>query len=451
MRRNIVFVCKSCGYESPRWLGRCPLCGEWDTFEKKSISDEAKKKSRKRTDISPYKLSDIKSFQKDRYLTEDEDLNRVLGGGFIMGQVALLGGEPGIGKSTLLLQVSHSLIQRGIRVLYASGEESPEQIKMRAERLGFKSSNLELLSTVYVDELLSVVERERYDFVVVDSIQTFYYQEMSSPPGSPSQLREATKSFIEYAKKKGAVFILVGHITKSGEIAGPKILEHLVDSVFYFEGDRFSYNRILRSIKNRFGPSGEIAIYEITEKGLVSADERSLIGDLKKRENVTGVSIFPLLEGTRPICVEIQSLTSKTPFIGNPRRVFQGIERQRGSMLIAVLEKKLKIEFFDEDVFIKISGGLSVRDPSADLSIIASILSSKYDVPVIDSVFIGEVSLTGEVRPSVFPEKRVQAILKYGVKRIFLSEDSFHKNLKVQVFEIGHISELKSLFNKKVK
>ncbi len=447
MKKKNFYVCTNCGYTSAKWLGKCPECGAWDSFVLKE-EEESKGKSRVSFE-KPVSFLEIEKSYFERFSSGDEEFDRVLGGGFVNGEVLLIAGEPGIGKSTLILQIAQGVSRHSSKVLYVSGEESLEQVKMRAERLGIEGKNLYLLSTVYMEDVLSALEESSYSLCIIDSIQTLHFGRIDSTPGSILQLREVTKASIEVAKKNGIVFVLIGHVTKSGDIAGPKILEHLVDAVFYFEGERFSNTRILRSIKNRFGATHEIALYELTSEGLKKADEGKTIGELSQRKNVYGITIFPLLEGTRPILVEIQALTTETPFMGNPRRMFQGIERARGAMLIALIEKRLNVKLFQDDVFLKVSDGLFVREPSADLSVIASILSSKFEVPVIDTVFVGEVSLSGEIKPERAIEKRISGLKTFGLKSIVGNFKK--KDLSFEGFDfypIKNISELKSIFKR---
>ena len=446
MKEKKYYVCSECGYKTTKWTGRCPQCGNWNTFVEKK---EDKKSVKKEIDESKIvSLFNIKNEKEIRFSTGIEEFDRVLGGGLVKGEVILLGGEPGIGKSTILLQVAES-VSNSKKVLYVSGEESVAQIKLRADRLGLKGENILILSTNSVEEILGVIEKTVPDLLIVDSIQTVFFESMSFSAGSVVQIREVASKLIEVSKKGAITTFLVGHITKGGEIAGPKVLEHLVDAVLYFEGDRFHQGRILRAIKNRFGASFEIGLFEITSKGLLPLSDPFNLWGEENRERESGISIFAAIEGSRPLLVEIQSLVSKSPFIGNPRRMFAGVDRNRATMLIAVMEKKLGIKFYEDDVFVKVSGGLNIQDPAIDLALAASLISSKKGIKIEnDSIFIGEISLGGKIMPPFMVDARISEAKKFGFKNIYTS-DMIKETLKkgINIHKIKNIYQLKNIFN----
>ena len=413
------FICQSCGYETIKWLGRCPSCNEWDSFveevyEKKNIAPIVFK------DVAVEKLMDVKIDKEDRIMTNIHELDRVLGGGIVEGSLTLVGGDPGIGKSTLLIQVASKLTHKDLKVLYVSGEESPKQVKMRAERLNLKSNELFILSETNLDIIKNTIDNISPDILIVDSIQTVYEPNITSAPGSVSQVREATHTLMKIAKGKGIATFIVGHVTKEGSIAGPRVLEHMVDTVLYFEGEMYQSYRILRAVKNRFGSTNEIGMFEMRDIGLVEVENPSEVLISGRPVNTSGTVVVPSMEGTRPMLVEIQSLVSSTAF-GMPRRATMGIDYNRAILMIAVLEKKLAFNIQTCDVYINIVGGLQTKEPAMDLGIITSIASSYSDY-AIDSktIVMGEVGLTGEVRRVSFIDKRINEAAKLGFKKAII-------------------------------
>ncbi|MDR9798168.1 MAG: DNA repair protein RadA [Bacillaceae bacterium] len=419
------FICQSCGYESPKWMGKCPGCGEWNSMVEEVIKPKGKHRiafshSESSTVSKPSPIHQIQAAQEPRMLTGLHEFNRVLGGGIVKGSLVLIGGDPGIGKSTLLLQVSSQLAERGNDVLYISGEESLKQTKLRSDRLGVKGERLFVLSETDLEIIIQSIMETEPAFVIIDSIQTIYNSEIASAPGSVSQVRECTAELMRLAKTKGIPIFIVGHVTKDGTIAGPRILEHMVDTVLYFEGDRHHTYRILRAVKNRFGSTNEIGIFEMKEAGLKEVLNPSEVFLEERAKGASGSTVVASMEGTRPVLVEIQALITPTSF-GNPRRMANGIDHNRVSLLMAVLEKRVGLLLQNQDAYLKVAGGVKLDEPSIDLAICISIASSFKDVPTnIYDVFVGEVGLTGEIRRVSRIEQRVQEAAKLGFKRIFL-------------------------------
>ncbi|MBD5218414.1 MAG: DNA repair protein RadA [Bacteroidales bacterium] len=446
-----VYVCSNCGYDSAKWLGQCPSCHEWNTFAEEKIPQKGKGLSLNGGSQSqPIKLTEIQPLEEPRIHLPSEELNRVLGGGLVAGSLTLLGGEPGIGKSTLLLQNILSIRQR--RILYISGEESATQLKLRADRLGKVSENTLILCETSLDRILTHIEKVKPGIVVVDSIQTIYNPELESAAGSVSQVRECATALLRYAKESGVPVILVGHINKEGVIAGPKVLEHIVDTVLQFEGDRQYLYRLLRSIKNRFGSTSEIGIYEMVEKGLreVANPSEMLLSD-NREEEMSGIAIGVTLEGIRPFLVEVQALVSSAAY-GTPQRSVTGFDQRRLNMLLAVLEKRAKFRLGQKDVFLNIAGGIKVSDPSLDLAVVASVMSSNFDIPLpSDVVMAGEVGLSGEIRTVTRIEHRVAEAEKLGFRRIYVPKGNLKgvsRKFKIEIKEVGKIEELlASLFS----
>lgn len=411
------YVCQECGYESYKWLGRCPSCDKWNTFVeeiyKKGSKDDILESS---IEYNIEKLKDVKVGEENRVLTGIEELDRVLGGGIVKGSLILVGGDPGIGKSTLLIQVANNLSNKGLKVLYVSGEESPKQIKIRAERLKLYSEELFILSETNLDIIINAVNKINPDIMIIDSIQTIYNADISSAPGSVSQVRETTHRIMNIAKTKEIATFIVGHVTKEGSIAGPRVLEHMVDTVLYFEGEMYHTYRILRSVKNRFGSTNEIGMFEMRDKGLIQVKNPSEVLLSGRPIDTSGTIVVPSIEGTRPMLIEIQSLVSPTVF-GMPRRVATGIDYNRAILMVAVLEKKLGYNFQNFDAYINIAGGIQSREPAVDLGIICSLASSYRDKPISSrTVVMGEVGLTGEIRAISFVEKRIKESEKIGFK-----------------------------------
>lgn len=429
------FICQNCGYETFKWLGKCPSCNEWNSF----VEEIYEKKNIVKVDlknVSVEKLMDVKIDKEDRIVTNIQELDRVLGGGIVEGSLILVGGDPGIGKSTLLIQVASILTNNDLKVLYVSGEESPKQVKMRAERLNLKSDELFILSETNLDIIKNTIDSISPDILIVDSIQTVYDPNITSAPGSVSQVREATHTFMKISKKEGIATFIVGHVTKDGSIAGPKVLEHMVDTVLYFEGEMYQSYRMLRAVKNRFGSTNEIGMFEMRDIGLIEVENPSEVLISGRPVNTSGTVVVPSIEGTRPMLVEIQSLVSSTAF-GMPRRATMGIDYNRAILMIAVLEKKLAYNMQNCDVYINIVGGLQTKEPAMDLGIIISIASSYGDL-AIDSktIVMGEVGLTGEVRRVSFIDKRIYEAVKLGFKKAIIPKINMKDMNKIDGIEI---------------
>lgn len=448
------YYCQECGYESLKWLGRCPGCEKWNTLVEEivqplSISDRGAA-SFSSMPQEPKLLSQIELSTVERLKSNLNEFDRVLGGGIVPGMLILIGGDPGIGKSTLLLQVSSLLSSNAKgdnpcnKVLYVTGEESIQQIKLRADRLNIKTDNLYILSECNMSYILTQVEHLMPQMVVIDSIQTVYMPEVSSSPGSVSQIRECTTALMYLAKGKSIPIFVVGHVTKEGSIAGPKVLEHIVDTVLYFEGDEQYTYRILRTIKNRFGSTNEIGVFEMLETGLVEINSPSAAFLSQKPQGVSGSVVTAAIEGTRPILVEIQALVSPTNF-GLPRRESFGIDYNRMSILLAILEKKIGLHLGQYDVFVNVAGGMKVAEPAVDLSVACSVVSSLLDRVVPSSIIIfGEVGLSGEVRSVSFVEKRIEEALKLGFKQCVLpisNKERLKKDTPINLMGVGTLME----------
>jgi len=427
VKRKTKFICQECGYESPKWMGKCPGCGQWNKMveevevtgaQRRGAFAHAQPGSNLLT--KPMKINAIEMENEPRILTDLNELNRVLGGGVVKGSLVLIGGDPGIGKSTLLLQVSSQLANKGNPVLYISGEESLRQTKLRAERLGIASENLLVYSETNLEEISRTIESENPSFVIIDSIQTVFHPEVTSAPGSVSQVRECTAELMRIGKTKGIAIFIVGHVTKEGSIAGPRLLEHMVDTVLYFEGERHHTYRILRAVKNRFGSTNEMGIFEMKEFGLEEVENPSEIFLEERSRGAAGSTVVASMEGTRPVLVEIQALISPTSF-GNPRRMATGIDHNRVPLLMAVLEKRVGMLLANQDAYLKVAGGVKLDEPAIDLAIAVSIASSFRDRPTNPTdCIIGEVGLTGEVRRVSRIEQRVQEAAKLGFERVIL-------------------------------
>lgn len=439
-----VYFCTSCGYESPKWLGRCPGCGEWNTMSEEKITVSKGGSKSKNKSAKPVKLSDIEVTEEQRLKMPSSELNRVLGGGLVAGSMTLIGGEPGIGKSTLLLQNVLSIRNR--RILYVSGEESASQLKMRADRLGKVAENTFILCETNLENILEQMEVVKPEIVVIDSIQTLATDAIESASGSVSQVRECAARLLRYAKEENVPVILVGHINKDGAIAGPKVLEHIVDIVLQFEGDRQYLYRILRSIKNRFGSTSEIGIYEMVHKGLkeVKNPSEMLLSDNRNTE-MSGIAIGITLEGIRPFLIEVQALVSSAAY-GTPQRSVTGFDQRRLNMLLAVLEKRARFKLGQKDVFLNIAGGLKISDPAIDMAVVASVMSSNFDVSIPRrTAFIGEVGLSGEIRTVTRVDQRVAEAQKLGFERVYIPTDNL-KGVKdtfsIKLVEVGSVQEL---------
>lgn len=424
------FICQQCGYETSKWLGKCPSCNEWNSFVEEIYDvKEEKKSSLNLSETKIEKLMDVQIQHEHRISTDVEELDRVLGRGIVKGSLVLVGGDPGIGKSTLLIQIANNLSNKGLKVLYASGEESAKQIKIRAERLNIKSDELYILSETNLDIIRNTVEKILPDILIIDSIQTVYNPEISSAPGSVSQVREATHVIMKLAKKQNIATFIVGHVTKEGSIAGPRVLEHMVDTVLYFEGELYHTYRVLRAVKNRFGSTNEIGMFEMRDIGLVQVKNPSEVLLSGRPTNTSGTIVVPSIEGTRPMLVEIQSLVSSTVF-GMPRRVAMGIDYNRVVLMVAVLEKKVGYPLQNYDVYINIVGGLQTKEPAIDLGIICSIASSYRDIAIDPKITVmGEVGLAGEIRTVGFIDKRLKEASKLGFETAIIPKSNL-KDLK---------------------
>lgn len=434
-KSKVAYFCQSCGFESPKWLGKCPSCQQWNTFveeviEKINVAVPTWKSNSTTTQRAnkPVQVSEITFDEEQRMLTPDKEFNRVLGGGIVAGSLVLIGGEPGIGKSTLMLQLA--LNMPNLKVLYVSGEESERQIKMRAERLQseVKSQNSEVGSGCFIltetstQNIFKQIEQLEPDLVVIDSIQTLYSSHIESTPGSVSQVRECTAELLRFAKESSTPVFLIGHITKDGMIAGPKILEHMVDTVLQFEGDRHHVYRILRAVKNRFGSASELGIYEMLGEGLREVSNPSEILLSQRDEPLSGITISATLEGMRPMLIETQALVSTSAY-GTPQRTATGFDTRRMSMLLAVLEKRCGFKLGAKDVFLNITGGIRVEDPAIDLGLAAAIISSHEDIPIpFKTCFAGEIGLSGEIRAVNRIEQRIAEAHKLGFEQIFVSK-----------------------------
>ncbi|AVF20206.1 DNA repair protein, RadA-like protein [Paenibacillus larvae subsp. larvae] len=426
-KQKTKFYCQDCGYESIKWLGKCPDCGAWNTFVEeiqKIMKTQGMDSSLFQTKEKPQPIINIESSPEPRVITENRELNRVLGGGFVPGSLILVGGDPGIGKSTLLLQTSYSLAKSGQKVLYISGEESVKQTRLRADRLNAMSRLLYVLCETNLESIEEAIREVEPDFMVIDSIQTVYHPSVTSAPGTVSQVRECTGHFMRIAKTKGIATVLVGHVTKEGAIAGPRMLEHMVDCVLYFEGERHHSYRVLRAVKNRFGSTNEIGIFEMQETGLTEVHNPSELFLSERPLGVAGSTVVASMEGTRPVLVEIQALVSMTNF-PSPRRMATGIDYNRLSLIIAVLEKRVGLFLQNQDAYLNVAGGVRLDEPAVDLAAAISIASSfKEQATQPFDVVFGEVGLTGEVRGVSRVEQRVNEAQKLGFKRVIMPEKS---------------------------
>lgn len=447
-----IFVCTNCGATSPKWVGKCTSCEEWNTYQEEILMKETKQEEKKKAWKSvsngtalnnPVPLPDIKAGTTERLVTPDSELNRVLGGGIVPGSIVLIGGQPGIGKSTLMLQIA---LELPVQVLYVSGEESEEQIKMRADRIGIARPECFIFTQTNVSKILTQAQKLKPELLVIDSIQTLASPHIESTPGSVSQVRECAGELQRFAKETGIPVFIIGHITKEGSLAGPKLLEHIVDSVLQFEGDRHYTYRILRTIKNRFGSTDEMGIYEMQANGLREVSNPSELLMSQRDEDLSGSAIAATMEGMRPMLIETQALVS-TAVYGTPQRSATGYDLRRLSMLLAVLEKRVGFPFGQNDVFLNLAGGIRVDDPALDLAIISALISSLQDISVPQDVcFAAEVGLSGEIRSVSRIEQRIQEADRLGFQKIFISKyntkglDTSRYN--IQIHTIGKIEEL---------
>jgi DNA repair protein RadA/Sms len=444
------FFCQNCGHSSPKWEGKCSSCNEWNTYVEEVVSTKSASADKPKLGSAGKQyvirsITEIEANPETRYRTPDKEFDRVLGGGLVPGSLTLIGGEPGIGKSTLLLQLA--LQWKGKKILYISGEESEGQIKMRAERIGIRNAECYILTETSTLKLFKQIKKLQPDVIIVDSIQTVYSELIESTPGSVSQIRECTGEFLRFAKESDTPVILVGHITKDGSIAGPKILEHMVDTVLQFEGDRHHLYRIVRAVKNRFGSTPELGIYEMKSAGLEAVSDPSRILVPDRDEPLSGVAISATLEGIRPMLIESQALVSSAVY-GTPQRSCTGFDLRRLNMLLAVLEKRCGFNLGTKDVFLNITGGLKVDDPALDLGVICAILSSNADLPVQpDNCFAAEVGLSGEIRPVNRIEQRIEEATKMGMRRIFISKRNADASvMKTKSIEVVAVAKVNDVF-----
>ena len=420
--KKSVFFCQNCGHEENKWLGQCPMCKEWNTFVEENISVSKNSTVKLAKEAEVVALKNIATDNEERIYTQITELDRVLGGGIVPGSLVLVGGDPGIGKSTLLLQVCRRLCENKKQVLYISGEESLKQIKLRANRMGEFKEDLYLLCETNLEVIRNIIEKRKPDVVVIDSIQTMYSEEVASAPGSVSQVRESTNVFMQLAKGLGISIFIVGHVTKEGTVAGPRVLEHMVDTVLYFEGDRHASYRILRGVKNRFGSTNEIGVFEMRQNGLVEVENPSEFMLNGKPEHASGSVVACSIEGTRPILIEIQALVCNSNF-GMPRRTAAGTDYNRVNLLMAVLEKRLGLHLSNYDAYVNIAGGVKMNEPAIDLGIVMAIVSSYKNHPIDEKTIVfGEVGLSGEVRAVSMPEQRVAEAKKLGFETCILPE-----------------------------
>ena len=436
-----IFECNNCGHQSSKWTGKCVECNEWNTLFERILSS-SKKNSVLNSIKIPQLINDIKGESSERIQINDNEFNRVIGNGLVNGSVILLGGEPGIGKSTLSLKIALTL---KLKVLYISGEESNQQIKLRANRLNYQNNQCFIYNETEINSIIKTSDEVTPKLIIIDSIQTIYNSEIDAIPGSVSQIKYSAEVLIKYAKERSIPIIIIGHITKDGSIAGPKVLEHMVDTVLQFEGDKNHLYRLVRSIKNRFGSTNELGIYEMNEKGLQEVNSPSKMLISTNQEQLSGIALGCSLEGVRPVMIETQALTSPATY-GNPQRSANGIDIKRLNMLLAVIEKRGGMKLSQKDVFLNITGGLKVQDPAIDLSLVSAILSSFFDFYIDHKVcFIGEVGLSGEIRPVSRINERIKEVTKMGIKTIYLSKYSKLNMNENQAFELRKVGKLQEI------
>ena len=445
--KTTVYFCQSCGYESSKWMGQCPGCHEWNSFVEEFVDKRTQAKTGAKaahTQSAPQPISAIELHEEQRCSSGMPELDRVLGGGIVSGSMVLVGGDPGIGKSTLLLQVCKNLADQKIRVLYISGEESLQQIKIRAQRIGEFSDDLKLLCETNLDDIRQTIEREKPQVVVIDSIQTMYREEISSAPGSVSQVRESTATLMQIAKGSGVTVFIVGHVTKEGVVAGPRVLEHMVDTVLYFEGDRYASYRILRGVKNRFGSTNEIGVFEMCGDGLREVENPSEYMLSGKPEHASGSVVACSMEGSRPILIEIQALVCHSNF-GIPRRTAAGTDFNRVNLLMAVLEKRLNLKMSECDAYVNIAGGIRMNEPAIDLGIVLALISSFKNRPIDEkTICFGEVGLSGEVRAVSMPAQRVAEAEKLGFTTCILPKvclDGLQQKGNIRLVGVSNVRE----------
>lgn len=445
-KTKTVYVCNNCGNDSPKWLGKCPVCGEWNTYVEEIVSKESSSRGNSNlfetSKAKPLLLKEVETGEEPRIDLHDGELNRVLGGGLVPGSLVLIGGEPGIGKSTLVLQTVLGL--RKIKTLYVSGEESARQLKLRADRINSNSENCFIVCETNLEQIFVHIQNLKPDFVIIDSIQTIFTETVESSPGSVSQVRECSASILKFAKETGTPVVLIGHINKEGSIAGPKVLEHIVDTVLQFEGDQHYMYRILRSIKNRFGSTAELGIYEMRQNGLREVSNPSELLLTQNHEGLSGVSIAAAIEGIRSFLIETQALVSTAAY-GTPQRSATGFDLRRMNMLLAVLEKRAGFKLIQKDVFLNIAGGLRVNDPAMDLSVISAVLSSSLDISIEKHVCMtGEVGLSGEIRPVNRIEQRILEAEKLGFSKILVPQNNlkgFTSKVNIEIVQVRKVEE----------
>ncbi|MFV0363109.1 MAG: DNA repair protein RadA [Suipraeoptans sp.] len=446
--KKTVFFCQNCGHEESKWLGQCPMCKEWSTFVEESVTTNKSGKHTQSRDIKAVSLSGISTDENDRVETGIIELDRVLGGGIVHGSLVLVGGDPGIGKSTLLLQVCQKLSAKNKKVLYISGEESLRQIKLRANRIGEFTDDLSLLCEVNLESIRSIIEKTRPEMVVIDSIQTMYNEDVTSAPGSVSQVRETTNQLMQIAKGLNISIFIVGHVTKEGTVAGPRVLEHMVDTVLYFEGERHGTYRILRGVKNRFGSTNEIGVFEMRKEGLVEVKNPSEFMLSGRPENASGAVVACAMEGTRPVLIEVQALVTSTNF-NLARRTAAGMDYNRVNLLMAVIDKRVGIHLSNYDAYINIAGGLKLTEPATDLAVVMAIISSYKNKAIPEDVVVyGEVGLSGEVRAVSMPEQRLAEAKKLGFKTCIMpkvSTKGLSKEDGIEIVGISTINEVMGL------
>lgn len=446
---KIQYVCSSCGAKAPQLIGRCPVCGEWGTYEEETTVETTTKRGVITRGAQPQRIHEVQAQEEMRIDMQSPELNRVLGGGLVPGSMVLLGGEPGIGKSTLALQVLMKMGEK--RTLYASGEESAKQLKLRAERLSGSPDNLYIMAETSLERILDSVTELQPEVVVVDSIQTIGTEAIDASVGSLSQVKECAARILQYAKEKNVPFIIVGHINKEGSLAGPKVLEHIVDTVLQFEGDQHYVYRILRAQKNRFGSTSELGIFEMQQDGLREVTNPSELLLSNNREGLSGIAIAAAVEGVRPLLIEVQALVASAAY-GTPQRSSTGFDARRLNMLLAVLEKRVGFKLLQKDVFVNIAGGLRVNDPAIDMAVLAAVLSSNMDIALDEQTCItGEVGLAGEIRPVNRIDQRIREAEKLGFKTIIVPRGQKYntQNLNIQVVEISRVVDaFKFLFKK---
>lgn len=445
--KTTVYFCQSCGYESSKWMGQCPGCHEWNSFVEEFVDKRTQAKTGAKAahpQSAPQPISAIELHEEQRCSSGMPELDRVLGGGIVSGSMVLVGGDPGIGKSTLLLQVCKNLADQKIRVLYISGEESLQQIKIRAQRIGEFSDDLKLFCETNLDDIRQTIEREKPQVVVIDSIQTMYREEISSAPGSVSQVRESTATLMQIAKGSGVTVFIVGHVTKEGVVAGPRVLEHMVDTVLYFEGDRYASYRILRGVKNRFGSTNEIGVFEMCGDGLREVENPSEYMLSGKPEHASGSVVACSMEGSRPILIEIQALVCHSNF-GIPRRTAAGTDFNRVNLLMAVLEKRLNLKMSECDAYVNIAGGIRMNEPAIDLGIVLALISSFKNRPIDEkTICFGEVGLSGEVRAVSMPAQRVAEAEKLGFTTCILPKvclDGLQQKGNIRLVGVSNVRE----------